>query len=54
VFFLSCRFTLPGEVDIDTIPYEELLLPDEELAQTKMETEHKKREELLKLMNFSK
>ncbi|XP_073905302.1 NBAS subunit of NRZ tethering complex isoform X2 [Castor canadensis] len=48
------RFTLPGEVDIDTIPYEELLLPDEELAQTKMETEHKKREELLKLMNFSK
>uniref|UniRef100_A0A8C8Z0R0 NBAS subunit of NRZ tethering complex n=1 Tax=Prolemur simus TaxID=1328070 RepID=A0A8C8Z0R0_PROSS len=48
------RFTLPGEVDIDNISYEELSPPDEEPAKNKKEKELKKRRELLKLVNFSK
>ncbi|XP_069350100.1 NBAS subunit of NRZ tethering complex isoform X1 [Eulemur rufifrons] len=48
------RFTLPGEVDIDNISYEELAPPDEEPAKNKKEKELKKRRELLKLVNFSK
>ena len=53
-FFFSCRFTLPGEVDIDSIPYEELSPPDEEPAKNKKEKKIKKRRELLKLVNFAK
>uniref|UniRef100_A0A2K5CEZ1 NBAS subunit of NRZ tethering complex n=1 Tax=Aotus nancymaae TaxID=37293 RepID=A0A2K5CEZ1_AOTNA len=48
------RFTLPGETDIDNIPYEELSPPNEEPAKNKKEKEFKKRQELLKLVNFSK
>uniref|UniRef100_U3FS09 Neuroblastoma-amplified sequence n=1 Tax=Callithrix jacchus TaxID=9483 RepID=U3FS09_CALJA len=48
------RFTLPGETDIDNIPYEELSPPVEEPAKNKKEKEFKKRQELLKLVNFSK
>ncbi|XP_022409869.2 neuroblastoma-amplified sequence isoform X1 [Delphinapterus leucas] len=48
------RFTLLGEMDIDGIPYEELSPPDEEPAEKKKEKELRKRQELLKLVNFSK
>ncbi|XP_007471273.1 PREDICTED: neuroblastoma-amplified sequence [Lipotes vexillifer] len=47
------RFTLLGEMDIDGISYEELSPPDEEPAEKKKE-ELRKRQELLKLVNFSK
>lgn len=53
-FFFFHRFTLPGEVDIDSISYEELSPPEEEPAEKKKEKELKKRQELLKLVNFSK
>lgn len=53
-FFFLHRFTLPGEVDIDSISYEELSPPEEEPAEKKKEKELKKRRELLKLVNFSK
>ncbi|XP_007641500.1 neuroblastoma-amplified sequence isoform X2 [Cricetulus griseus] len=48
------RFTLPGDVDIDCIAYEELTLPDKETAKSQRQKELKKRRELLKLVNFSK
>ncbi|XP_047378321.1 NBAS subunit of NRZ tethering complex [Sciurus carolinensis] len=48
------RFTLPGEVDIDSISYEELSPLSEQPAKNKKEKELKKRRELLKLVNFSK
>ncbi|XP_024603011.1 neuroblastoma-amplified sequence isoform X2 [Neophocaena asiaeorientalis asiaeorientalis] len=48
------RFTLLGEMDIDGIPYEELSPPDQEPAEKKKEKELRKRQELLKLVNFSK
>uniref|UniRef100_A0A8C6AAF1 NBAS subunit of NRZ tethering complex n=1 Tax=Marmota marmota marmota TaxID=9994 RepID=A0A8C6AAF1_MARMA len=48
------RFTLPGEVDIDSISYEDLSPLDEQPAKNKKEKELKKRQELLKLVNFSK
>ncbi|XP_062934225.1 NBAS subunit of NRZ tethering complex isoform X2 [Cynocephalus volans] len=47
------RFTLPGEIDIDGISYEELSPPDEEPAKKRKEKEFKKRQELFKLVNFS-
>uniref|UniRef100_A0A481BNL1 Neuroblastoma-amplified sequence n=1 Tax=Sus scrofa TaxID=9823 RepID=A0A481BNL1_PIG len=48
------RFTLPGDVDIDSISYGELSPSDEEPAKKKKDKELKKRQELLKLVNFSK
>ncbi|KAM8953953.1 NBAS subunit of NRZ tethering complex isoform 2-T2 [Pelodytes ibericus] len=45
------RFILPGEVDIDEIPYEEILSSEEE-AETRLERENQKRTELLQLVNF--
>ncbi|XP_060222000.1 NBAS subunit of NRZ tethering complex isoform X3 [Meriones unguiculatus] len=48
------RFTLPGDVDIDSIAYEELSAPDKEPSKSKRQKELKKRHELLKLVNFSK
>ncbi|XP_037669373.1 neuroblastoma-amplified sequence isoform X2 [Choloepus didactylus] len=48
------RFALPDEVDIDSISYEEISLPDGESAGNKKEKELQKRQELLKLVNFSK
>ncbi|XP_030700432.2 NBAS subunit of NRZ tethering complex isoform X2 [Globicephala melas] len=47
------RFTLLGEMDIDGVSYEELSPPDEEPAEKKKK-ELRKRQELLKLVNFSK
>ncbi|XP_053879446.1 NBAS subunit of NRZ tethering complex isoform X2 [Malaclemys terrapin pileata] len=47
------RFILPGEVDIDEVPYEEFLSPDEE-AENRKEREAKKHQELLLSVNFSK
>ncbi|XP_037384398.1 NBAS subunit of NRZ tethering complex [Talpa occidentalis] len=47
------RFALPGEIDVDGIAYEDLSPADEGPAKKKTE-EHKKRRELLKLVNFSK
>ncbi|KAL6041533.1 hypothetical protein STEG23_030577, partial [Scotinomys teguina] len=47
------RFTLPGDVDIDSIAYEELNPSDKEPAKSKRQKD-KKRRELLKLVNFSK
>ncbi|XP_019512177.1 PREDICTED: neuroblastoma-amplified sequence [Hipposideros armiger] len=48
------RFILPGDADIDGVPYEELSPSDERPAGRKKEKEPKKRRELLKLVNFSK
>ncbi|XP_069925849.1 NBAS subunit of NRZ tethering complex isoform X1 [Oryctolagus cuniculus] len=48
------RFTLPGEVDIENISYEELSPSEEEPAKNKKEKELKKRRELLQLVNFAK
>eukprot|EP00069_Balaena_mysticetus_P002733 bmy_15990T0 len=48
------RFALLGEMDIDSISYEELSPADEEPAEKKKEKELRKRQELLKLVNFSK
>ncbi|XP_048209358.1 NBAS subunit of NRZ tethering complex [Perognathus longimembris pacificus] len=48
------RFILPGEVDIDTVSFEELSPLDEEPAMNKEDKKLKKRQELLKLVNFSK
>ncbi|KAK6490067.1 neuroblastoma-amplified sequence [Huso huso] len=47
------RFIMPGDIDIEEIPYEDLLSPIEEL-QRKKEGEAKKRQELLKLVDFKK
>ncbi|XP_069462044.1 NBAS subunit of NRZ tethering complex isoform X2 [Ambystoma mexicanum] len=47
------RFILPGEVDIDDIPYEEELLSPIEEAETRKERESKKRVELLNCVDFS-
>nr|XP_048295685.1 NBAS subunit of NRZ tethering complex isoform X2 [Myodes glareolus] len=47
------RFTLPGDVDIESIAYEELTPPDQESAKSKRQKELRKRRELLKLVNFS-
>ncbi|XP_060044395.1 NBAS subunit of NRZ tethering complex [Erinaceus europaeus] len=48
------RFTLPGEVDIEGLSYEELSPPGEEPAQSKKGKELQRRQALLKLVNFSK
>uniref|UniRef100_A0A8C3T484 NBAS subunit of NRZ tethering complex n=1 Tax=Chelydra serpentina TaxID=8475 RepID=A0A8C3T484_CHESE len=47
------RFILPGDVDIDGVPYEEFLSPDEE-AENRKEREARKHQELLLSVNFSK
>ncbi|XP_036191191.1 neuroblastoma-amplified sequence isoform X1 [Myotis myotis] len=46
------RFTLPGEIDIEGISYEELL-PEDEPAQNAKEKERRRRGELLRLVHFS-
>ncbi|XP_006880730.1 PREDICTED: neuroblastoma-amplified sequence-like [Elephantulus edwardii] len=48
------RFALPGEIDIDNISYEEISPDEEETAKNKKEKELMRRQELLKLVNFSK
>ncbi|XP_043920727.1 neuroblastoma-amplified sequence [Protopterus annectens] len=47
------RFILPGDVDIDELPYDDFLSPVEEMERQK-EREIKKKQELLKLLDFSK
>ncbi|KAM5262785.1 NBAS subunit of NRZ tethering complex [Ctenodactylus gundi] len=48
------RFTLPTEVNLDSVPSGELEPPDEEPAKRKKERELRKRRELLRFVNFSK
>lgn len=52
-FLFSRRFTLPGDVDIDGVSYEGLSTEDEPTRNAK-ERERRKRQELLKLVDFSK
>ncbi|XP_063110384.1 NBAS subunit of NRZ tethering complex isoform X3 [Cavia porcellus] len=49
----SGRFTLPGDVDIDTVAYEVLSPTLEEPAQQRKEKVSRERHELLKLLSFS-
>ncbi|XP_067884632.1 NBAS subunit of NRZ tethering complex [Heterodontus francisci] len=46
------RFILPGDVDIDDLPYEDYVSPVEEMQRRK-EKEAAKRQELLQLVDFS-
>uniref|UniRef100_UPI00398F3E93 NBAS subunit of NRZ tethering complex n=1 Tax=Pristiophorus japonicus TaxID=55135 RepID=UPI00398F3E93 len=46
------RFILPGDVDLDELPYEDYLSPVEEM-QLRKEKEAAKRQELLQLVDFS-
>ncbi|XP_010789312.1 neuroblastoma-amplified sequence-like [Notothenia coriiceps] len=47
------RFIMPGDVDLDDLPYEDILSGDEEL-EMKKERENKKRLELLAKVDFSR
>ncbi|MEQ2300284.1 hypothetical protein AMECASPLE_023783, partial [Ameca splendens] len=47
------RFIMPGDVDLDDLPYEDLLSDDEELGMKK-EKEKMKRQELLAKVDFSR
>ncbi|XP_068433221.1 NBAS subunit of NRZ tethering complex isoform X2 [Clinocottus analis] len=47
------RFIMPGDVDLDDIPYEDILSGDEEL-EVKKESENRKRAELLAKVDFSR
>lgn len=47
------RFILPGDVDLDDLPYEDLLTDDEELGMKK-EKEKKRRQELMDKIDFSR
>ncbi|KAM3930473.1 NBAS subunit of NRZ tethering complex isoform 2-T2 [Leptodactylus fuscus] len=46
------RFILPGDVDIDDVPYEDFLTPEEE-AETRKERESQRRQELLQRVDFN-
>ncbi|XP_015247730.1 PREDICTED: neuroblastoma-amplified sequence [Cyprinodon variegatus] len=47
------RFIMPGDVDLDDLPYEDLLSDDEEL-EIKKEREKRKRQELLAKVDFTR
>ncbi|CAN9507428.1 unnamed protein product [Ophioblennius macclurei] len=47
------RFIMPGDVDLDDLPYEDILWDEEELERKK-ERESKKRQELLAKVDFSR
>uniref|UniRef100_A0A3P9P6K2 NBAS subunit of NRZ tethering complex n=1 Tax=Poecilia reticulata TaxID=8081 RepID=A0A3P9P6K2_POERE len=47
------RFIMPGDVDLDDLPYDDLLSDDEEL-EMKKEKEKRKRQELLAKVDFSR
>ncbi|XP_031726223.1 NBAS subunit of NRZ tethering complex isoform X2 [Anarrhichthys ocellatus] len=47
------RFIMPGDVDLDDVPYEDILSGDEEL-EVKKERENRKRGELLARVDFSR
>lgn len=53
VLLVFLRFILPGDVDLDDFPYEDLLSDDEEL-EMKKEKEKRKRQELLANVDFSR
>lgn len=44
---------MPGDVDLDDLPYEDILSNDDELER-KMERENRKRRELLAKVDFSR
>lgn len=44
---------MPGDVDLDDLPYEDILSDDEEL-EMKKERENRKRQELLTKVDFSR
>ncbi|KAM9703151.1 NBAS subunit of NRZ tethering complex [Menidia menidia] len=47
------RFIMPGDVDLDDVPYEDMLSDDEELERKK-EKENRKRQELLAKVDFNR
>lgn len=47
------RFIIPGDVDLDDLPYEDFLSQDEELERKK-ERESRRRGELLAKVDFSR
>ncbi|XP_072297684.1 NBAS subunit of NRZ tethering complex [Eucyclogobius newberryi] len=47
------RFIMPGDVDLDDLPYDDLL-PEDEEGDIKKEKENKKRQELLDRVDFSR
>uniref|UniRef100_A0A673CVH2 NBAS subunit of NRZ tethering complex n=1 Tax=Sphaeramia orbicularis TaxID=375764 RepID=A0A673CVH2_9TELE len=47
------RFIMPGDVDLDDLPYDDILSDDEEL-EMKKERESKRRQELLSRIDFSR
>lgn len=49
----SPRFIMPGDVDLDDLPYEDILSDEQEL-EMKKERENKKRRELLAKVDFSR
>lgn len=53
ILLLSFRFIMPGDVDLDDLPYEDMLSDSEEL-EMKKEKENKKRRELLAKVDFSR
>lgn len=53
VFVTFLRFIMPGDVDLDDLPYEDLLSDDEEL-EIKKEREKRKRQELLAKVDFTR
>uniref|UniRef100_A0A3Q1FX53 NBAS subunit of NRZ tethering complex n=1 Tax=Acanthochromis polyacanthus TaxID=80966 RepID=A0A3Q1FX53_9TELE len=48
------RFILPGDVDLDDLPYEDLLSDDEELEMKEKEKKKRRRQELLDKIDFSR
>lgn len=52
-FFPFLRFIMPGDVDLDDLPYEDLLSDDEAL-EMKKDKEKRKRQELLAKVDFSR
>ncbi|XP_062267282.1 NBAS subunit of NRZ tethering complex [Platichthys flesus] len=48
------RFIMPGDVDLDDLPYEDIQSDDEELEEKKKEKENTKRQELLAKVDFSR
>ena len=48
------RFIMPGDVDLDDLPYEDMQSDDEELEEKQKEKENRKRQELLAKVDFSR
>lgn len=52
-FFFLPRFIMPGDVDLDDLPYEDFQSSEAELEK-KLEMENRKRRELLAKVDFSR